>query len=85
MDDSWWLTWSPEEGEDVRYTLAPWSEMSYGELAVFQHEFSTSLKERLDSPGAIPVSDCAHIWGAADGAERTVERGSDLGGSPGRD
>jgi hypothetical protein len=56
VDGSWWLTWSPEEGEDVRYTLAPWSEMSYGELAVFQHEFSTSLKERLDSPGAIPVS-----------------------------
>jgi hypothetical protein len=44
--------------------------MNYGELAVFQHEFSTSLKERLDSPGAIPVSDHHGKHGrAADGAK----------------
>ena len=57
-DDEWWVTWSPEEGEDVRYTYMPWSEMSYGELDVFQLGFSASLKERLDSAGAIPVSGC---------------------------
>jgi len=55
-DETWWVTWSPEEGEDIKYTHVRWSEMSYGELDVFQHRFSASLKERLDSPGAIPVS-----------------------------
>jgi hypothetical protein len=57
-DDTWWMTWSPEEGEDVRYTYVGWSEMSYEELDVFQQGFIASLNERLDSPGAIPVSGC---------------------------
>jgi hypothetical protein len=58
--------------------------MNYGELAVFQHEFSTSLKERLDSPGAIPVSD--HHGNMDERLmERKAERGSDLGGRAGRD
>jgi hypothetical protein len=61
-DDTWWVTWSPEEGEDVKYTHARWSEMSYGELDTFQHGFSASLKERLDSSGAVPVSGCTQMW-----------------------
>jgi len=60
-DDTWWLTWSPEEGEDVKYSLVRWSEMTYGELDVFQREFGATLTERLDSPGAIPVSGCTAI------------------------
>jgi hypothetical protein len=56
-DDIWWLTWSPEEGEDVKYTLVPWMDMSDGELVTFQHGFNICLKERLDSPGALPVSE----------------------------
>jgi hypothetical protein len=43
--------------------------MSYGELAVFQHEFSTSLKERLDSPGAIPLSEDPILGEALEGIE----------------
>jgi hypothetical protein len=61
-DDTWWVTWSPEGGDDVKYTHVWWSEMSYGELDVFQQGFSASLSERLDSPGAIPVSGCVQMW-----------------------
>jgi hypothetical protein len=56
-DDIWSLTWSPEEGEDVKYTLVPWVDMSNGELAAFQHGLNACLKKRLDSPGAIPVGE----------------------------
>ena len=42
-------------GEEVKYTHVPWLDMSHRDLEVFQHGFSTSLKKRLDSPGAIPV------------------------------
>jgi len=59
VDDIWWLTWSPEFGEDVKYVLVRWLDMSDDELAEFQHGFSASLKKRLDSPGAIPLSEDA--------------------------
>ena len=39
------MTWSPEEGEDVKYNHVRWSWMSYEELDVFHHGFSASLKE----------------------------------------
>jgi hypothetical protein len=51
------LTWSPEEGEDVKYTLVQWVEMSPSELAVFQHGFNECLNRRLESPDATPVSE----------------------------
>jgi len=53
---TWWLTWSPEVGDEVKYTHVPWLDMSYSELEVFQYGFSESLKKRLDSPGAIPLT-----------------------------
>lgn len=43
-------------GDEVKYTHVPWLDMSHSELEVFQYGFSESLKKRLDSPGAIPVS-----------------------------
>jgi hypothetical protein len=43
-------------GDEVKYTHVPWIDMNRRELEKFQYGFSASLKERLDSPGAIPVS-----------------------------
>jgi len=55
VDDTWWLTWSSEFGEDVKYVLVRWLDMSDDELAEFQQGFSTCLKKRLDGPGEIPL------------------------------
>lgn len=48
--------WNPEGSEGVNFTLVRWLDMGYGELDAFQHGFNVRLKERLDTPGAIPVS-----------------------------
>jgi hypothetical protein len=53
---TWWLTWIPEVGDEVRYGHVPWLDMSRRELEEFQYGFSARLKERLDIPGALPVS-----------------------------
>ena len=86
-DDTWWVTWSPDEGEDVKYTHVRWSEMSSRELDVFQHGFSTSLKERLDNQGNTGewlYADVA-VAEADGGNEHQVDRGCYLRGSVGRD
>ena len=49
--------WNPEGSEGVKFTLVGWLDMSYGELDAFQHGFNVCLKKRLDSPGAMPVSE----------------------------
>ncbi|KAI0251526.1 hypothetical protein BJV78DRAFT_425567 [Lactifluus subvellereus] len=71
-DDIWWLTWSPEEGEDVKYTLVPWVDMSYGELPAFQDGFNMCLKGRLDSPDALPLSEDPILMDALEGIERKL-------------
>jgi len=49
--------WNPEGSEGVKFTLVQWLDMSYGQLDAFQHGFNVCLKKRLDSPGAMPVSE----------------------------
>lgn len=56
-DDTWSVMWNPEGIEGVKFTLVQWLDMSYGELDAFQHGFNVCLKKRLDSPGAIPLSE----------------------------
>jgi hypothetical protein len=43
-------------GDEIKYAHVPWLDMSRRELEEFQYGFSASLRGRLDSPGAIPVS-----------------------------
>jgi len=71
-DNTWWLTWSPAVGEDVKYTHVRWIDMSEGDLVEFQHGFSASLKKRLDSPGAVPLSEDRILGEALEGIQATL-------------